>query len=153
LVNALRSFFEAVKLIDIYQWERKMKKEVVIIASENESVVEELKDCLRGAGYSSIVCETTEELVEELDIMQLCSVYVFLVVIEPAILENVSDDLISRLSECALYVPFTILDGCDLTADLAERFVQICVHRGQFKQESNQLTDVLKGAGVAATCG
>jgi len=130
-----------------------MEKELIIIVSENDSDVEELKNCLRGAGYSSIVCKTAEGLFEELDIMQLCSVYVSLVVIEPGILKDVSDNLLRRLSECAPRVPFAILDREDLTADLAERFVQICVHRGQFKQESNQLTDVLKGAGVAATCG
>lgn len=130
-----------------------MKKEVVIIASENESDVEELKDRLRGTGYSSLVCKTVEELVGELDIMQLCSVYVSLVVIEPGMLKDISDDLVRRLSECAPRIPFTILDGGDLTVDLAERFEQICVHRGQFKLESNQLTDVLKGTGVAVNCG
>lgn len=128
-------------------------KEVIIVAGENKLDVERLRDCLREKGYNSTACEMAEEIIEELDIMPICSVHVPLVVIEPAILKDISDDLVERLSECAPEVPFTLLAGADLTGDLAEKFELICAHRDQFKPESNRLTDVLKEAGVALTRG
>jgi len=128
-------------------------KEIIIIAGENKFDIERLRDCLREEGYNSTACEMAEEIIEELDIMPICSVHVPLVVIEPAILKDISDDLVERLSECAPDVPFTLLAGVNLEGDLAEKFEQICAHREQFKPESNRLTDVLKEAGVAVTCG
>ena len=128
-------------------------KEVIIVAGENKFDIEHLRDRLRDEGYSSTACEMAEEIIEELDIMPICSVHVPLVVIEPAILEDISDDLVDRLSECAPDVPFTLLAGTDLPADVAEKFELICAHREQFKPESNRLTNILKEAGVAITCG
>ncbi len=128
-------------------------KEVIIVAGENRLDVEQLRDCLREEGYSSIACEMAEEIIEELDIMPICSVHVPLVVIEPGILKDISDDLVDRLSECAPDVPFTLLTEADLAADVAEKFEQICAYREPFKPESNRLTNVLKEAGVAVTCG
>ncbi len=128
-------------------------KEIIIVAGENKFDIERLRDRLREEGYNSTTCEMAEEIIEELDIMPICSVHVPLVVIEPAILKDISDDLVERLSECAPDVPFTLLAGVNLEGDLAEKFEQICAHREQFKPESNRLTDVLKEAGVAVTCG
>ena len=128
-------------------------KEVIIVAGENRFEIERLRDCLKEEGYSSIACETVEEIIEELGIMPICSVHVPLVVIEPVILEDISDDLVDRLSECALDVPFTLLAGTDLSTDVTEKFELICAHRAQFKLESNRLTNILKEAGVAITCG
>lgn len=128
-------------------------KEVIIVAGENKLDVERLRDCLKEKGYSSTACEMAEEIIEELDVMPICNVHVPLVVIEPTILKDISDDLVERLSECAPEVPFTLLAGADLTGDLAKKFELICAHRDQFKPESNRLTDVLKEAGVAVTCG
>lgn len=128
-------------------------KEVIIVAGENRFDVERLRDRLREEDYSSTACETAEEIIEELDIMLLCSVHVPLVVIEPAILKGISDDLVDRLSECEPDVPFTLLAGADLAADVAEKFERICARRAQFKLESNRLTNILKEAGVAVTCG
>jgi hypothetical protein len=127
-------------------------KEVIIIAGENKFDIERLRDRLREEGYNSTACEMAEEIIEELDIMPICSVHVPLVVIEPAILEGISDDLVERLSECAPDVPFILLAGADLEGDLAEKFKQICAHREHFTPESNRLTDILKEAGVAVTC-
>ena len=128
-------------------------KEIIIIAGENKFDIEQLRDRLREEGYRSVACEIAEEIIKELDIMPICSVHVPLVVIEPAILKDISDDLVERLSECAPDVPFTLLAGVDLAADVAEKFELICARREQFKPESNRLTDVLKEAGVAVTCG
>lgn len=123
-------------------------KEVIIVAGDNKLDVEQLRDCLREEGYSSTACEMAEEIIEELDIMPICSVRVPLVVIEPGILKDIRDDLVDRLSECAPDVPFTLLAGADLAADVAEKFEKICAHREQFKPESNRLTKILKEAGV-----
>ncbi len=128
-------------------------KEVIIVAGENKFDIERLRDCLKEEGYSSIACETAEEIIEELGIMPICSVHVPLVVIEPVILEDISDDVVDRLSECALDVPFTLLAGTDLSTDVTEKFERICARRIQFKLESNQLTNILKEAGFAVTCG
>ena len=127
-------------------------KEIIIVAGENKFDIERLRNRLREDGYSSTACEMAEEIIEELDIMPICSVHVPLVVIEPSILKDISDDLVGRLSECAPDVPFTLLAEADLASDVAEKFEQICAHREQFKPESNRLTNVLKKAGVAATC-
>jgi len=145
-------FFGVVESTNIFEGVRQMK-EIIIIAGENKFDIERLRDCLREEGYNSTACEMAEEIIEELDIMPICSVHVPLVVIEPAILKDISDDLVERLSECAPDVPFTLLAGVNLEGDLAEKFEQICAHREQFKPESNRLTDVLKEAGVAVTCG
>lgn len=128
-------------------------KEIIIIAGENKFDIERLRDRLREEGYSSTACEMVEEIIEELEIMPICSVHVPLVVIEPAILEDISDDLVDRLSECAPDVPFTLLAGADLAADVAEKFELICAHREQFKPESNLLTNILKEAGVEVAYG
>ncbi len=128
-------------------------KEVIIIAGENKFDIEQLRDRLRDEGYNSTACEMAEEIIEELDVMPICNVHVPLVVIEPAILKDISDDLVDRLSECALDVPFTLLAGTDLSTDVTEKFERICARRIQFKLESKQLTNILKEAGVAITCG
>jgi len=127
-------------------------KEIIIVAGENRFDVERLRDRLKEEGYSSTACEMAEEIIEELDIMPICSVHVPLVVIEPGILKDISDDLVDRLSECAQDVPFTLLAEADLEGDVAEKFEQICARREPFKPESNRLTNVLKEAGVAITC-
>ena len=124
-------------------------KEVIIVAGENKFDIERLRDRLREEGYSSTACEMAEEIIEELSIMPICSVHVPLVVIEPSILKDISDDLVDRLSECALDVPFILLDQ----EDSPEAFERICAHRAKFEWEANPLAKVLKEAGVAVTCG
>ena len=138
-------------MANIFERARQMK-EVIIVAGENKFDIEQLRDRLREEGYSSTACETAEEIIEELDIMPICSVHVPLVVIEPAILKDIFDDLVDRLSECALDVPFTLLAGTDLSIDVTEKFKLICARRAQFKLESNRLTNILKEAGVTITC-
>jgi hypothetical protein len=128
-------------------------KEVIIVAGENKFDIERLRDRLREEGYSSTACEMAEEIIEELSIMPICSVHVPLVVIEPGILKDISDDLVDRLSECAPDVPFTLLAGADLEGDLAEKFELICAHRAKFEWEGNPLAKTLEEAGVEVTCG
>jgi hypothetical protein len=124
-------------------------KEVIIVAGENRFDIEQLRDRLREEGYSSTACEIAEEIIEELGIMPICSVHVPLVVIEPTILKDISDDLVERLSECAPDVPFILLDQ----EDSPETFERICAHRAKFEWEANPLAKALKEAGVAVTCG
>lgn len=123
-------------------------KEMVLIASENSFNVTWLRQCLRDEGYSSVPCETAEEIIEELNTLPRCGVYVPVVVVEPEILKNISDDIVTRLSKCATDVPFVPLDG----GGSLETFERICAHRAKFERDGNPLAKVLEEAGIEATC-
>ena len=152
LVSTL--FLLAVKLNSIFEGVRQMKEidEIIIVAGENKFEVGWLRRCLREQGYSSIPCKTVKGIIEELNILPTCGAPVSLVVIEPEILRDISDDLVAQLSECALDVPFLLFYEIDVQADLMEVFEQICAYRIQFRPEENQLANVLKEAGVEITC-
>ena len=124
-------------------------KEIIIIAGENKFNVAWLRSCLREEGYSSIFCETVEEIIEELETLPTCGVYVPLVLIESEILKNISDEVLNRLRECAPEVPFILLDE----ENVLETNEWICLKRAKFEWEGNPLTKVLEGAGVELTCG
>ena len=124
-------------------------KEMVIVAGENRFDVAWLIRCLRDEGYSSISCETAEEIIEELGTLQTCGVFVPLVVIEQGILRNISNDVFNQLSECAPEVPFILLDQ----ENSPETFELICAHRAKFEWEANPLAKTLEEAGVEVTCG
>ena len=124
-------------------------KEIIIIAGTNRFNVTWLRYCLRDENYSSILCETAEEIIEELETLPTCGVYVPLVLIESEILKNISDELISRLSECAPEVPFILLNE----ENSLETFEPMCAQRAEFEWEGNPLAKVLEGAGVELTCG
>lgn len=123
-------------------------KEIIVVAGENKLDVGWLRRCLREQGYSSIPCKTAEQILEELNVLPTCGTQVPLVVIDPELLRNVSDGLITQLSECALDVPFILFDGTDVQADL-EVFEQICEYRMRFVPQQSPLADVLEGAGLA----
>lgn len=122
---------------------------MIIVAGENTLNVTWLRSCLREEGYSSILCETAEEIIEELEILPTCGVYVPLVLIESEILKNISDELISWLSECAPEVPFILLNE----ENSLETFEPMCAQRAKFEWEGNPLAKVLEGVGVELTCG
>jgi len=124
-------------------------KEIIIIAGENKFNVAWLRSCLRDESYSSISCETVEEIIEELKTLPTCGVYVPLVLIEPEILKNISDEVLNRLRECAPEFPFILLDE----ENVPETNGWICLKRAKFEWEGNPLTKVLEGAGVELTCG
>lgn len=125
-------------------------KEMIVVAGENRFDVAWLIRCLRDEGYSSIPCETMEEVVEELNTLPNCGVNVPLVVIQPKILRNISEDVVNRLSECAPDVPFILLDQENSPP---EAFEQICANRVKFEWEGNPLAKTLEVAGVEVTCG
>jgi len=123
-------------------------KEMIIVAGENRFDLSWLRNCLREEGYSSIPCETAEDVVEELESLSDCGVFVPVVVIWRTILENVSDDVVNQLSECAPEVPFVLLDN-ESSSDIFER---ICANRANFEWEGNPLARTLEGAGVEVSC-
>jgi len=123
-------------------------KEMIIVAGENTFNVAWLKRCLRDGHYSSILCETAEEIIEELETLPTCGVHVPLVIIESEILKNISDKLINRLRECKPEVPFILLDE----ENLPETNELICANRANFEWDGNPLTKVLEGAGIELTC-
>ncbi len=128
-------------------------KEIIIVAGKSKGDVCWLRHCLREKGYNSIPCKSAEQIIEEMEILPTCDATVPLVIIEPEILSHISDDLIARLSDLALDVPFLLCNEEEVQADLAEIFDKICEYRTVFKQEQNpELADVLKDAGVEVTC-
>jgi len=122
-------------------------KEMIIVAGENTFNVAWLKRCLKDGHYNSILCETTEEIIEELETLPTCGVHVPLVIIESEILKNISDELINRLRECKPEVPFILLDE----ENLLQTNELICANRAKFEWDGNPLTMVLEGAGVELT--
>ena len=124
-------------------------REIIIIAGENKFNVAWLRSCLRDEGYSSIFCETVEEIIEELETLPTCGVYVPLVIIEPEILKNISDEVLNRLRACAPEFPFVLLDE----ENVPQANEWICLKRAKFELEGNPLTKVLEGAGIELTCG
>ena len=129
-------------------------KEIIIVAGKSKGDVCRLRHCLRENGYNSIPSKSAEQIIEEMEVLPTCDATVPLVIIEPEILSDISDDLIARLSDFALDVPFLLCNEEEVQADLAAIFDKICEYRTVFKQEQNpELADVLKDAGVEVTCG
>lgn len=129
-------------------------KEIIIVAGKNKVDVCWLRHCLREKDYNSIPCKSAEQIIKEMQILPTCNATVPLVIIEPEILGDISDDLIARLSDFALDVPFLLCNEEEVQADLAEIFDKICEYRTVFEREQNpELADVLKDAGVEVTCG
>lgn len=127
-------------------------KEIIIVAGKSKSEVCWLRHCLREKGYNSIPCKSAEQIIEEIQILPTCGATVPLVIIEPEILSEISDDLIAGLSDLALDVPFLLANEEGLQADLAEIFERICEYRSVFKWEQNpELADVLKESGIEVT--
>jgi hypothetical protein len=123
-------------------------KEIIIVAGKIKSDVCRLRHCLREKGYNSIPCKSAEQIIKEMEILPTCDVTVPLVVIKPEILVGISDDVIVKLSDFALDVPFH-LSNKEVQADLAEIFERICECRIVFKQEQNpELAGVLRESGV-----
>ncbi|MFZ2147992.1 MAG: hypothetical protein WAV28_12290 [Sedimentisphaerales bacterium] len=123
-------------------------KEAIIVAGENKFDAAWLRHCLGNEGYNSILCETVEEIIEELGTLRSCDVSVPLVVIAPTILKNIRDNVVNRLSKCAPEVPFILLEK----ENLPEAFERICANRVKFKWEGNPLAKTLEAAGVEVTC-
>ena len=124
-------------------------KEKITVAGESNFGVAWLRHCLRNECYSSIPCETAEEIIEELSVLPTCDVYVSLVIIEPAILKRISNQVVTRLSECAPEILFILLDQ----ENSPEAFELICANRAKFEWEGNPLAKTLERAGVEVTCG
>ncbi len=128
-------------------------KEIIIVAGKSKGDVCRLRHCLREKDYNSIPCKSAEQIIEEMEILPTCDAAVPLVIIEPEILSDISDDLIARLSDFALDVPFLLCNEEEVQADLAAIFDKICEYRTVFKQEQNpELADVLKESGVEVAC-
>jgi len=127
-------------------------KEIIIVAGKTKDDVCWLRHCLREKGYNSIPCKSAEQIIEEMEILPTCDATVPLVIIEPEILIGISDDIITRLSDLALDVPFLLANG-EVHADLAEIFDKICEYRTVFKQEQDpELADIVKENGVEIAC-
>jgi len=123
-------------------------KEMIVVAGKNSLDVAWLRQCLKEEGYSSVPCETAEDIIEELNILPGCGVHVPLVVIEPETLKKINDDLVARLSKCAPEVPFVSIGE----PGSPKTFERICVDRAKFEPADNPLARILEKAGLTAAC-
>ena len=83
-------------------------EEIIIIAGKSKSDVCCLRRCLREKDYKSISCKSAEQIVEEIEILPTCDAMVPLVIIQPEILSDTSNDVITKLINLALDVPFLL---------------------------------------------
>ena len=83
-------------------------KEIIIVAGADDIEINELREHLKEHGYHSIRCHTLRGLIDELQILPICSLDVILIVITPGMLRNPCADLINELSECAADIPFIL---------------------------------------------
>ncbi len=128
-------------------------KEIIIVAGKRKSDVCRIRQCLREHNYNSIPCKSVEQIFEEIEILQTCDATVPLVIVEQEILSDISDDLLARLSDFALDVPFLLYNEEKVQPDSTEIFDKICEYRIVFNQELNpELADVLKESGVEIAC-
>jgi len=128
-------------------------EEIIIIAGKSKSDVCGLRRCLREKDYKSISCKSAEQIVEEIEILPTCNAIVPLVIIDPEILNDTSNDVITKLINLALDVPFLLTNKRDTQADLVEIFDNICEYRTAFKEELNpELTEVLRENGIEIAC-
>lgn len=124
-------------------------KEIVIVAGKNKVNICWLRQCLSGHGYNSVPCKSAEQIIEEMEILPTCDASVLLVIVEPDILSDLNNDLILKLCDFALDVPFLLYTEEEVQTDLLEIFENICEFRTQFRQEQiPELTDILKESGV-----
>jgi len=127
-------------------------EEMIVVTGANKFDISRIRRRLREHQYNSIPCKTAEKLIEELEVLPTCDVCVPLVIIDTDILRSLSDDLIARLSDFALDVPFLLAEQEDLQTDLTEIFEKICEYRARFRMEQNpELAEVLKDCGIEVT--
>jgi len=128
-------------------------KEVIIVAGKTKGDVGRLRRSLREKGYDSIPCRSAGQIIEEMEILPTCDARVPLVIVEPEILSDLSDDSIARLSDLALDVSFLLCNEEQMQPDLTEIFDRICEYRAVFKRQQNpELADVLTENGVRVIC-
>lgn len=127
-------------------------KEIIIVAGKTKDEVCWLRHCLREKGYNSIPCSSAEQIIEEMLTLPTCDATVPMVIIEPEILSEITDDSIATLSDLELDIPFLLTGKEELKADQAEIFEKICEYRAVFKKELNsELADLLMQSGVETT--
>lgn len=126
-------------------------EELITIAGKNKLEVGWLRKCLRENGYHSIPCRTAKQLAQELNILPSCDACVSLALIDPQIFEDIDEDLILHLSECAIDVPFLLFNDLNAEPELIEIFDTLCKYRSKFAQQQNpKLAQLLKENGVAS---
>jgi len=126
--------------------------ETIMMAGVNNSEISRLSYFLAGRGYVSVLCKTVKDIIKELRTLQVCGIRVSLVMIEPAILEAINNNLVSGLSKYVLDVPFILIDVAEIPNDLMEIFEKICVHRKKLRIGENRLANILREVGIELAC-
>lgn len=128
-------------------------KDIIIVAGKTKDEVCWLRRCLREKGYNSFPCKSAEQIIEEMKILPTCDATIPLVIIEPEILSDISDDLIAGLTNVNRDIPFLLTGEEELKADQAEIFEKICEYRTEFKKELNpEVAEILRECGVQVAC-
>jgi len=124
-------------------------KEVIIVAGDKQLDVGSIRACLGHLECTTVPCETAEEIVDLLDLFPLCSVRTLLVLIEPGILKDISEQLLERLSKCSLDVPFVLVGEGDSQVDLGDKFERICADRVKLVPDRNPVAKVIEKTRMA----
>ena len=95
--------------------------EIIIVAGKDNVNVIWLTSYLRELGYYSIPCTRIETIIKVLN-MQTDWGDKPLVIIEPEMLTNASDDLVTKLIRCAVNVPFILSDSTEPLSFTREQF-------------------------------
>jgi len=124
-------------------------EDIIIIAGQDKAGVCWLRRCLRERGYNSLPCKSAEQVIGELEILPMCDARVPLVVIDPQILSEIENEVVSRLTECSQCVPMLALSKTNGHGNAAAVFDKICEHRTRFRSDRNPvLAEILENAGV-----
>ncbi len=128
-------------------------KEIIIVAGKSKADICQLRYQLRMNGYNSIPCKSVEQIIEEMEILPTCEVFIPLVIIEPLIFMDISEELIEKLYLCTPEIPFLLFDRRGTEPDLAETFQRICKNRIRFTAElDTKLAKILKETKVEVVC-
>ena len=121
-----------------------MEKIVVIISKEFQVHVPEGK--LREKGYIPFVCKRVPDVVDAICMVPKTKARVFLVIIDPAILDEIAadDELVVSLSNCDKRIPFVIMGQAELKSESTEIFYRLCEGRKRFNSEALPLTKELE---------
>ena len=96
-------------------------KETIIVAGEKQVTVGKVHNHITRQGYRSVPCRTVESIIDELKVLPGWGEHVSLVVIEPGMLNNISDKLAAELVKCFAQSPFCLT----VVNDIKEHGIQL----------------------------
>lgn len=128
-------------------------KEIVVIVSKKQSQVRILEENLREKGYVPFVCKTVPDLIDTIHMVPETEACIPLVVIDPAILDNIvnDDELVAQLSNCDKRIPFAVMDEAESKSESIKIFYKLCKDRTRFNPNGSTLGNAIRKSCVAIT--